>query len=40
MRLVGTAGLLVLPLLASAAEDLCEFRDAAAPTPSTAHLLC
>ena len=40
MRLVAAAGMLMLPLIASAAEDLCFFNDAAAPGPSTAYLLC
>ena len=34
------AGMLVLPRAGSAAEDMCFFRDAAAPGASTAYLLC
>ena len=39
-KLIGLAGGLMLPILASAAGDLCYLRDASAPTATTAFLLC
>ena len=39
-KLMGLVGGLMLPMLASAAGDLCYLRDAAAPTATTAYLLC
>jgi len=39
-KLIGLAGSLMLPMLASAAGDLCYLRDAATPNATTAYLLC
>jgi photosystem II stability/assembly factor-like uncharacterized protein len=39
-KLIGLAGSLLLPMLASAAGDLCYLRDAASPNATTAFLLC
>jgi photosystem II stability/assembly factor-like uncharacterized protein len=39
-KLIALAGGLMLPMLASAAGDLCYLRDAAAPSATTAYLLC
>ncbi len=39
-KLIGLAGGLMLPMLASAAGDLCYLRDVAAPSATTAYLLC
>ena len=39
-KLIGSIGMLALPLAASAAGELCYLRDAAAPSPATAYLLC
>ena len=41
LRTAALAGILLLPHFASAAaRDLCYLRDAAAPTASTAYVLC
>jgi photosystem II stability/assembly factor-like uncharacterized protein len=39
-RLIGLIGMLALPVAASAAGDICYLRDATAPSPTTAYLLC
>lgn len=40
LRMAGAIGALMLPALASAAGDICYLSDAAAPSASTAYLLC
>src|ERR1022692_3168962 len=39
-RLIGSIGMLALPVAAFAAGDLCYLRDATAASPTTAYLLC
>jgi photosystem II stability/assembly factor-like uncharacterized protein len=40
VKLIGTIGMLALPVVASAAGDICYLRDAFAASPTTAYLLC
>jgi photosystem II stability/assembly factor-like uncharacterized protein len=39
-RIIGSIGMLALPVAASAAGDICYLRDATAPSAATAYLLC
>jgi photosystem II stability/assembly factor-like uncharacterized protein len=40
VKLIGSIGMLALPVVASAAGDICYLRDAFASSPTTAYLLC
>jgi len=40
VKLIGSIAMLALPVVASAAGDICYLRDAAAPSATTAYLLC